>query len=226
VCGLFLWQISGQQSARERAEELGRWLYTTLGSIGDAVIATDETGRIAFMNEVAARLTGWPIDEAHGRPLGDVFRLVHQNKRSALESSGRTAGPTTSALLVDRAGKEIAVEDTAAPIRSRSGETLGVVLAFRDVGQKREAEQRAWFLSHASLRLAESLDYQQTLDTIAELAVPDIADWCAIDLLDDSGQIIQAAIAHRDPEKIEWVRELNRRFPTSRDARAFFGHHR
>src|SRR5262249_19201010 len=147
VCGLFLWQISGQQSARARAEELGRWLYTTLGSIGDAVIATDEAGRIAFLNEVAARLTGWPIDEAGGRPLGEVFRLVPQSEHSALESpgpramrAGRTAGPTSSALLVDRSGKEIPVEDTAAPIRSRSGETLGVVLAFRDVSQKREAE--------------------------------------------------------------------------------------
>jgi len=132
--------------------------------------------------------------------------------------AGRTAGPTTSALLVNRQGREIPVEDTAGPIRSRTDEILGVVLAFRDVSQKRDAEQKAAFLSEASLRLAASIDYQETLDTIVELAVPNIADWCAIDLVDEAGEIVQAAIAHRDPQKLAWVRDLNRRFATSRDA--------
>jgi PAS domain S-box-containing protein len=118
----------------------------TLHSIGDAVIATDREGRIVEMNRVAESLTGWPAAEALGRPFDDVARLLDGESRRPLDSpigrllrDGRVAALPEGTLLVDRAGAERTIADSAAPIRDRRGRIIGVVLVFRDV----TAEQTA-----------------------------------------------------------------------------------
>jgi PAS domain S-box-containing protein len=122
-------------------------LRVTLASIGDAVIVADTRGRVAFMNPVAERLTGWAIADAAGRPLGQVFRVVAEDTRKPCEdpvgkviATGRVAGLANHALLVARDGGEIAIEDSAAPIGG-AGPVLGVVLVFRDVSGRRRLER-------------------------------------------------------------------------------------
>jgi GAF domain-containing protein len=74
-------------------------------------------------------------------------------------------------------------------------------------------EPRLAFLLRASELLGESLDYEETLRRVADLAVPDVADWCSVDLIDDDGSIDQVAVAHVDPEKVALAREMRRRYP-------------
>jgi two-component system, cell cycle sensor histidine kinase and response regulator CckA len=80
-----------------------------------------------------------------------------------------------------------------------------------------QGERRATFLAEASRLLAHSLDYERTLRTVAQLAVPEVADWCAVDLVED-GTIQRVAVAHSDPAKVELVRDLERRYPTDPEA--------
>jgi PAS domain S-box-containing protein len=148
--------VSAEQTlALERAE-----IDATLHSIGDAVIATDNTGRVVRMNAVAESLTGWSLKDAKGLPLSDIFRIYSEDTRQPLECpaarvlrEGVTVGLANRTVLVSKAGTEYPIADSGAPIRSATGEMLGVVLVFRDKTEEDKAE-RALRESAALLRIA------------------------------------------------------------------------
>jgi PAS domain S-box-containing protein len=144
--------ISALADRRARAESSARAdresLQTTLRSIGDAVIATDARGLVRFMNPVAERLTGWPLAEAEGRTLAEVFRIVNEVTRATVESpvdkvlrEGQVVGLANHTVLLARDGREVPIEDSGAPIRDGRGRTTGVVLVFHDVTEQRKVER-------------------------------------------------------------------------------------
>ncbi len=144
-------KVARDISTQRREQE--RW-RTTLASIGDAVISTDENGRVAFMNHVAEQLTGWASDAAYGRPLAEVFRIVNETTRQAVESpvakvirEGTSVGLANHTILIASDGTERPIDDSGAPIRNRIGQLVGIVLVFRDASERRAAEL-------AALRLA------------------------------------------------------------------------
>jgi PAS domain S-box-containing protein len=206
--------------AKDEALRVGReWFQTTLRSIGDAVIATDADGRVTFMNPVAEGLTRWSSAEAEGRPLSEVFPIVNEETRISVESpvervlrEGKIVGLANHTILIGRDGHEVAIDDSAAPIRDPGGAVAGTVLVFRDVSQKRAEERRKLIAARAAAELASSLDYERTLATVARLAVPAIADWCSVDTYED-GRLRRIAVEHVDPKKVELVYEIERRFP-------------
>ncbi len=119
-------------------------LRVTLQSISDAVITTDRAGRITWLNPVAERMTGWLNSEAVGRPIAQVFHIVHEETRKPSPSpvdvclsQGSVAALAGRTILVSRAGTEFGIEDSAAPIRDERGEVFGVVLVFHDVTEQR-----------------------------------------------------------------------------------------
>ncbi|MFC3532353.1 EAL domain-containing protein [Vogesella facilis] len=142
-------------------------LSTTLHSIGDAVLATDNVGRITRMNPVAELLTGWTLAQARGRPVQEVFCIVNEQTRApavdpvaAVLVSGRTQALANHTALIARDGSECPIADSAAPIRDGSGELHGVVLVFRDVSDDRRAEriireQNSLLASHVRERTAQ-----------------------------------------------------------------------
>ncbi len=132
---------------RELLESTQR-LYTTLTSIGDGVIATDAEGRVTFMNSVAERLTGWSLSEATGRPLTKVFQILNEITRQPEESpfervkeTGQIISLTNNTILLSQDGREIGIDDSGAPILDASGELTGVILTFRDITDRRAAEE-------------------------------------------------------------------------------------
>ncbi len=137
---------------RKRAEEAlrkseERWA-TTLRSIGDAVISTDGAGMIVFMNDVAQKLTGWPLANAVGKHLNTVFNIVQEVTRIKPESPvskvirlGKVVGLANHTALIRRDGTEIPIEDSGAPIRNREGQIEGVVLVFHDVSEQRNIQK-------------------------------------------------------------------------------------
>ncbi|HEX7287997.1 MAG TPA: CHASE3 domain-containing protein [Candidatus Angelobacter sp.] len=138
-----------EEAAREIAEREA-WLQTTLHSIGDAVIATDQNGKVKFLNAVAEQITGFASQEAGGRPIEDIFRIENEITRAPVENpvekvlhSGKITGLANHTILIDRNGGEIPVEDSAAPIVDNAGKVLGVVLVFRDVTQQRRIQESA-----------------------------------------------------------------------------------
>ena len=148
-----------------------RWT-ATLGSIGEAVIATDSEARVTFLNPVASTLTGWQPGEALTQPIGNVLRLIN-------ETSGMTADNEVLRVLkekqvlavanhvnlVTRDGREIAVEHSAAPILAAKGEVIGVVLVFRDVAERRQ-EQIATAEQAALLELTQDSVFVIDMDGV------------------------------------------------------------
>ncbi|MDD2881109.1 MAG: EAL domain-containing protein [Rhodoferax sp.] len=123
-------------------------LATTLLSIGDGVIATDTEGRLTRMNSVSEKLTGWRLVDAIGRPIEEVFRLVHEQTRAPalvpvakVLETGEIQELSNHTVLIARDGSEHPISDSAAPIRDATGRLNGVVLVFRDVSAEREVQK-------------------------------------------------------------------------------------
>ena len=132
---------------KERAE-------VTLNSIGDAVLTTDIEGNIAYLNPIAQKLTGWPQQEALGRPFSEVLRLVdattREPGRNPLGQAVRLDRPVELALnsvLIRRDGSELAIEDSAAPIHDRAGRVTGGVMVFHDASESRTAAMKMTYLA-------------------------------------------------------------------------------
>ena len=124
------------------------WFSTTLNSIGDAVIAADVNRAVLFMNPVAEALTGWTASEAYGKPLSDIFAIVNEMTGTATENpaarvleTGHITGLANPTVLVARNGTERPIDDSAAPIVDERGHVAGVVVVFRDITDRKQAEQ-------------------------------------------------------------------------------------
>jgi PAS domain S-box-containing protein len=139
-------RMKAEQSAMALVESRER-LATILASIGDAVIATDLDGRVTFMNGIARSLTGWSDEEARGKPIQQLFKLVDEGSHNPENLAARVlledmpAGSRRPAMLIARDGSEVPVEENSSAIKNGSGGTTGVVLVFRDISQRKKIEQ-------------------------------------------------------------------------------------
>jgi PAS domain S-box-containing protein len=219
-------RLNTTRAAAALAERLRASLSTTLRSIGDAVIATDADGGITLMNGVAESLTGWHEADACGRPLPEVFRIVNEHTRALVPNpvqkvleSGAVVALANHTLLIARDGREIPIDDSGAPIRGEGGSIEGVVLVFRDVSERKRSESRLAFLADATTVLGQSLDYEATVARVAQLAVPILADWCAVDLIPEGEQTPKRlAVAHVEPAKVALAKQLDAWYPPRPDA--------
>ena len=116
----------------------------TLNCIGDAVVCTDVTGNIDFLNLVAEKMTGWSWQEAAGKPMAEVFRILdatsHETTPNPMElavGQNRTVHLPSNCILIRRDGFEIPIEDSVSPIHDREGQATGAVIVFRDVSAAR-----------------------------------------------------------------------------------------
>ena len=155
---------SRETSLRDQRE----WLSVTLTSIGDAVMATDTEGRITLFNPTAAALTGWQIEEAVGQPVQTIFRVINEQTRQPAEDivsrvvrEGCMVALANHTALITRDDREVAIEDSAAPIRDGTGNLIGAVLVFHDVTEKRrmqdslrESEERFRVMANSIPQLA------------------------------------------------------------------------
>jgi PAS domain S-box-containing protein len=345
LIGIFISALNESARREKAAAQLaGQQLRVTLGSIGDAVVATDREGRVTFMNAVASSLTGWSLRDARGRPVAEVIRLINEETREPVETpiaralrERHTVGLPAQTLLVARDGTERPIDDSSAPMLTSGGELTGAVLVFQDISERREKEldlqfalsagrmgtwandpvsgsvtvspqlarlhgvppeeyavaaseyydryvhpddrervrravadalatgsryeveyrivwpdgsvhwllgkgrtrtdgcgraiafagiavdvtaikqtqSREQFLAEASRVLGSSLDYRETLTKVTHLAVPEVADWCTVDMLSEDNTIERLAVTHRDPHKAALAYESARRWPVT-----------
>lgn len=139
--------ITERKKTEENLAKETERLAVTLRSIGDGVITTDNDGHVTLMNQVAEILTGWRTEDALGRPLGQVFKLIDRKTRQSCDnpmvqvfSSGNITGLITNTVLVTKDGLERNIADSGAPIRDRDGKITGVVLVFRDITEQLRTE--------------------------------------------------------------------------------------
>ena len=159
------------RAERERREALEA-LRTTLNSIGDAVIATDVAGQVRLMNPIAEKLTGWCMDEAAGRPVTEVFRIVGESTNQPAEDpvarvlrDGVVVGLANHTELIARDGTKRPIADSGAPIHGEDGTIDGVVLVFRDQSTEREAQRESLLLT-STIRAARDEIYLFDAETL------------------------------------------------------------
>ena len=147
--------LTVQKKIEGEIDSQREWFKTTLNSIGDGVIATDTKGAIIFMNRVSQGLIGVSEEEVTGRPVAEVFRVVNEKTlRPApipLERvlSGFTiSGRNISTGLVLKNGSLVSISDSAAPIRNRHGEIIGVIFVFQEVTERKKAQKALWNMTY------------------------------------------------------------------------------
>ncbi len=148
ICVLFNVFGEAMRQAQKQARAHADLLQITLGSIGDAVIATDRHGRITFLNQVAERLAGQTDAQAHGRPFAEVFQAIHEATQQPIDRQTlgafleeMTAASSRPMLLVGREGQTRPMDCNSAPLRDEAGKIVGHVLVFRDATERRQLER-------------------------------------------------------------------------------------
>ncbi|MBI5461377.1 MAG: EAL domain-containing protein [Gammaproteobacteria bacterium] len=196
--------------AKERAE-------VTLHSIGDAVITTDSQGLVEYLNPVAEQLTGWSTAHARKRPLEDVFCIFNEVTRVPVQSpvarvlrEGCIVGLANHTVLIARDGREIAIEDSAAPIRNRAGVIMGVILVFHDVSTARElAHQLSWQATHDALTgLVNRREFEKRLTQMLDSAHRDNCQHALLYLDLDQFKVVNDTCGHVAGDEL--LRQLSR----------------
>jgi PAS domain S-box-containing protein len=203
-------------------------LATILDGLAEAVTVSDEHGRTVYANDAAAQLLGLtPAEQASGATgseLMDRFEVydehgvpvaLHHLPGSRVRAGELNPAPMLVRNVVKATREERWLLNKTTAIRDVDGTVTGVVNVIEDVTQAKRAELAQRLLAEASDALASSLDYERTLQRIAEVAVPGFADWCGVDVPGPGGFAQLVAIAHRDPAKVALARRLRARYPVS-----------
>jgi PAS domain S-box-containing protein len=220
-------KVTRDITARKEAEERERLLAqeraalerTTdiLESFSDAFYAVDRDWRFTYVNGKAEQLWDRPREELLGKRIWEEFPEAEGSEsyrqiRRAMEEGITTEFETVSPVL------GVWVAGRAYPSRE------GLSVYFQDVSERKRAEEQTRrgeqaqrFLAEASSVLSSSLDYRETLASVARLAVPTLADWCAVDVLEGDGSVERLAVEHPDLDKVPLAYELEERYPSEPD---------
>jgi GAF domain-containing protein len=204
-------------------------LAAALGTLAEAVTVQSADGRLRFANRAALEMLGFSsLDEFSAtepamllaryrqyRPDGTPLLPDELPGRRVLQ--GEAVEPQLVRWVDVSAGRLRWSLIKATPLLDDDGTLVGAVNVIEDVTDAADADVARRVLDQAARTLASSLDYEQTLQHVAQLAVPTLADWCAVDLLDARGEIEQVAIAHVDPDQVRFAREFRRRYPVAAD---------
>ncbi|MGZ6316533.1 MAG: PAS domain-containing protein, partial [Anaerolineales bacterium] len=168
-----------------------------MDSVNQAVIATDLEGCVVFWNRFAEKLYGWTSDEALGR---DVTRITPapsslSQAHEIMERLERGESWAGERLLQRRDGTTFTAYVTSSPIFDGEGGILGIVSVSHDITEEKRLREANRLLAEASVLLLGTDESEQSLSALAGLAVPDLADWCAVHLLQPDGSIEQVTPA-------------------------------
>jgi PAS domain S-box-containing protein len=207
-------------------------LDLVLRVVAEAITVQDRSGRLLFANDAAAQMLGFPSAEAllAASPeerlgkfevldeAGEAFPLERLPGRRAL--AGESGDEQTIRYRIRATGEERWSIVRAAPITGRGGRVEFAINTFHDITDRVLAERRLAFLADASERLgAASLDWEGTLRELAQLAIPTLADWCIVDVVEEDGQTLrQVTVAASDPGKVEILREMRERYRPTLDS--------
>ena len=183
-------------------------------SANEAMVLSDEKGRVIDANEAYLALYGYSKEEIIDKDFSIIF--PPEKRRKAKEDyheffHNKKRATSVRSIVRCKDGSYRTVDSRFTLIREKD-EVL-MLSIIHDITQEDQMLQNTRFLSEASKVLSSSLDFQKTLDAVAKLAVPAIADWCGVDILNEKGQLQQVAVQHKDPKKVKWAKELRKAAP-------------
>jgi PAS domain S-box-containing protein len=193
----------------ESDEERTRLHAQLLNAVEQAVLAVDLTGRIIFWNRFAERLYGWTEAEAQGHNVADLLAapLLMEAARANMGQLRRGENWSGEFLLQRRDGTAFVAYVHAALVQDDQNTLISIVAVSRDSTAQQQLREANRLLAEASARLANAVDYETQLTTLAQLAVPQLADWCAVHLLQADGSVEQVALATAETAKQEEARD-------------------
>jgi PAS domain S-box-containing protein len=232
----FIQDISERKQSEEEhrvlLEELRRALHGSerrfdaiVGALSDAVTIRDRDHRFVYANAAALAHLGFATwadlqATAPAEIMADYLVWTENGDPVGMDDipsvrilRGEPAEPLLIRTVHRQTGQQYWNLLKAAPLLGEDGEIEATIMIIEDVTEQKRIERGAVFLAQASAVLASSIDYEQTLRNVAELAVPDIADWCAVDLVDQDGDRHPVAVAHRDPDMLRRAEQLRRYEP-------------
>jgi PAS domain S-box-containing protein len=229
-------RTQGEREREALVEELRRTLRGSeqrfeaiVGSLSDPVTIRDREDRIVYANRAALDQLGFDSwEELRETPPASIMRdyvvrgadgreVLMEDIPSVRILRGEEAEPLLIRTVHRSSGALRWQLLKASPLFDETGATEATITIIEDVTEQRRAEQQSEFLAEASTALASSLDYEQTLRNVAELVVPDIADWCAVDLRNQDGTRNTVAVAHIDPSRLKLAEELRSYVPERLD---------
>ncbi|HET9521471.1 MAG TPA: PAS domain S-box protein [Candidatus Limnocylindrales bacterium] len=211
--------VADLESQRARLEALLQQLPEGL------MIAEAPSGRIVMANDRLEEIIGIRRSELHHIAGGEAYQGFDTEGRQLRPEDWPLARAVkgemvdyTELELVRADGTRIWVAKRAGPILDRQGNVVAGVATMTDISELRRARENRSFLANATEVLGSSLDYEETIRRITELAVPRMADWCVVDLIDEGGTIRRIAVSHVDPEKVALAQRLTEEYPPDPDA--------
>ena len=210
-------------------ETLAARQAAALGSLAEAVTMQDHSGALVYANDAAARSLGYaspeellatpPLEIVNAfdsfREDGSPLRFDDLPGRRVL--AGEDPEPLLVRAVSRRTGEERWRVTKATGVRDAEGRVRLAVNVIEDVTEVKRAEQAQRLLAQAGQVLASSLDYEETLARVAQLAIGDLADWCGVTLPGERGMLRSVAVAHVDPAKVRFAQELSERYPQRLD---------
>jgi PAS domain S-box-containing protein len=204
-----------QERLRESEE---RFRLMVEGVKDYAIFMLDPGGRITTWNDGAERIEGYGEEEILGRhfssfyPEEDVERGHPEEVLRAALAEGRCL---EEGLKVREDGSRFWASAVITTLRDRKGNLKGFSMVVHDTTERKHTDDVLRFLAESGATLSSSLDYRDTLANVARLAVPTLADWCAIDVMEEDGTVERLAVEHSDPEKVALAYELQEHYPSN-----------
>jgi len=204
----------GQKTDQVQENPYQLYLAAIIESSDDAILGKTLDGIITSWNPAAERLYGYTAQEIIGQSIATIVPEELRDDLASimqrLKDGQKIDHYETTRVRKD--GVRITVMITISPIKDASGKIIGASTTARDITAQRKAEKRVQFLNEVSKVLASSLDYQTTLSHIARLVVPQLADWFTVDLVNAEGHLELVEVAHKDPTKVQWAKELRKHY--------------
>jgi PAS domain S-box-containing protein len=222
--------ITQRKRAETELQKSRKQIEIILQGVAESITAQDAEGRLIYANDAAARALGFPSAQAMLEVSAQEFMKKFEllNEQGGLfpfeQLPGRIAlkeGRAATATICYRfkgTGEERWSIVKATPVFDEEGQVQFAINIFQDITERRRAEETQRFLAEAGGVIASSLDYETTLASVARLTVPTLADWCAVDVLEEDRTLKRLAVAHIDPAKVEWAHELQKRYPPDVEA--------
>ncbi|HET6510728.1 MAG TPA: ATP-binding protein, partial [Candidatus Kapabacteria bacterium] len=195
--------------------------YKTIAEAMPVIVwSTDSEGRVNYLNEQWVQFTGVSREESYTMTLES---FIHPEDNEAIMPRWAEAAQTGSEFeaeirLRNRDGVYEWVLVRAIAFRDEEGKLVQWIGTSTPLNEQKRSRENLRLLAESSEILASSLDYETTLRSVAQLAVPSLADWCTVDMVNADGKVDRLAVAHVDPEKIKWSYELEKRYPADWDA--------
>jgi PAS domain S-box-containing protein len=229
---LFTERVRAEEELRRSRDELD----FILAGVADGVTAQAPDGSLIYANDAAVATLGFDtVEELLAAPVEEImsrFDVYDDDGRpfpgerfpGRIALTGQKPDDAVVRFRVRATGDERWSVVKATPILDAEDKVLMAINVFEDITEHKESELRARFLADAATVLAGSLDYETTLQQVAELAIPAFADGCIVELGDQDGQLVPVAIAHREPDKAELMRQMRDEYPADPRAPRGVGH--